>query len=194
MKYGRLEAFRVSDLDDDQRRMLATFFAEVDGRLNIPTPTGSDAVPGATNFLLIDPKVGNAMTRLGTELNAVEKISLRLRELVILATARELRCETEWAAHTVLGRAIGLTEEEIDAVLRGEVATTLSSTESVALQVIRTLVSERDIPDLLFDKALQELGTVLLFDVVMMSAFYTLMSFPMFVFRAPLPPGEVPVF
>ena len=194
MKYGRLAGFRVSDLDENQSQVLATFFDEVDERLNIPIPTGSDSVPGPTNFLLIDPKVGQAITRLGTELNAVEEIPLRLRELVILVTAREMRCETEWAAHTRMGRAVGLTEDEMSAILRGEMAPSLSPTESIATRLVRTLVAERDVPDALYDEAVRELGTVLLFDIVMMSAFYTLMAYPMTAFRAPLPQGAAPVF
>ena len=73
MKYGRLDAFRVSDLDEDQSQMLATYFAEVDEKLNIPVPTGDDSVPGPLNFLLIDPKVGGAMTRLGADLTSAWK-------------------------------------------------------------------------------------------------------------------------
>ena len=77
MKYGRLDAYRVSDLDEDQSQMLGAFFAEVDERLQIPIPTGNDSVPGPTNFILIDPKVGKAMTRLGGELNAVDRMPAR---------------------------------------------------------------------------------------------------------------------
>jgi 4-carboxymuconolactone decarboxylase len=194
VKYGRLDAFRVSDLDDDQSQMLATYFAEVDEKLNISVPTGNDLVSGPLNLLLIDPKVGGGMTRLGAGLISPGKIPPRLRELVILATARELRCETEWAAHTSRGGANGLSAEEMNALLRGEVASTLSQAESVAVRVVRMLVTRHDVPDVLYDEAASELGTNLLFYVVMVSAFYTLMAFPMIAFRAPLPPGVDPVF
>lgn len=194
MKYGRLDAFRVSDLDDDQSQMLATYFAEVDEKLKISVPRGDDSVPGPLNFLLIDPKVGGNMTRLGADLTSAGKIPPRLRELVILATARELRCETEWAAHTDLGESVGLTGEEMGALLRGEEAPSLSSAESIAVRLVRTLVTDREVSDALYDKATNELGTVLLFYVTMVSAFYTLMAFPMTAFRAPLPQGTDPVF
>ena len=194
MKYGRLDAFRVSDLDDAQIQMLTTYFADVDENLNISVPTGTDSVPGPLNFLLIDPKIGREMTRLGADLTSAGKIPPRLRELVILATARELQCETEWAAHTSLGDASGLSGEEMNAVLRGEEASSLSHAESVAVRVVRTLVIGHDVPDVLYDEAVNELGPTLLFYVVMVSAFYTLMAYPITAFRAPLPPGADRVF
>ena len=79
-------------------------------------------------------------------------------------------------------------------MLRGEEAPSFSPAESVAVRVVRTLVSEHDVPDALYSEAVSELGTLLLFNIVMVSAFYTLMAYPMAAFRAPLPQGALPVF
>ena len=193
VKYGRVDELRVADLSNDQRELLGKFVSEVDENLTRSIPTDSDSVPGAINYLLIDPNVGAAMFRLGAELNGKGKLPERLRELVILETARGLRCETEWLAHNVMGRSVGLTDAEIDAVLHGGETPGLTAAESVALRLARGLVIDHDVPDALYEEALQELGMVLLFDVVMLSAFYTLMSYPMTAFRGTLPEGSVPV-
>jgi 4-carboxymuconolactone decarboxylase len=47
------------------------------------------------------------------------KIPARDRELLILRTGWNCRAEYEWAQHVVMGRAVGLTDEEIDRIAAG---------------------------------------------------------------------------
>ena len=48
------------------------------------------------------------------------RLDPRLRELAILQVAREAEAEYEWVQHVAIGRHVGLSDEQIEAVERGE--------------------------------------------------------------------------
>ena len=71
-------------------------------------------------------------------------LSGRLRELMILRIATLTDCAYEVSHHKVLGREAGLTEEEIDAALRGE---GLCDADRTALAAVDELESNARISD-----------------------------------------------
>lgn len=71
----------------------------------------------------------------------------REAELVILTVATERRCEYEQEHHRLLGRRAGLTTDEIEAVLAGEEAPTLSRREEALRSAAQTLVRTKDLDD-----------------------------------------------
>jgi len=59
--------------------------------------------------------------RFGGAILADLELAPTLRELAILQVARQAGAEYEWVQHVAIGRAVGLSEEQIAAVHRGEI-------------------------------------------------------------------------
>jgi alkylhydroperoxidase family enzyme len=66
------------------------------------------------------PRAMQAYMRFGTALWNAGTLSTRERELAILTVARTLRSAYEWHQHVALGRAAGITDEELRALARGD--------------------------------------------------------------------------
>lgn len=57
--------------------------------------------------------------RLGGAILGKMKLSPKLRELVILRIARISDCEYEWTQHVPIGKAVGVTDAQVEALLAG---------------------------------------------------------------------------
>ena len=66
------------------------------------------------------PRAMQAYMRYGTALWNVGDLTMRERELAILAVARTLRSRYEWHQHVELGRAAGISDAELAALARGD--------------------------------------------------------------------------
>ncbi|MFC6838209.1 carboxymuconolactone decarboxylase family protein [Halomarina ordinaria] len=66
------------------------------------------------------PRAMQAYMRLGTALWGVGDLSARERELAILSVARSCRSRYEWHQHVALGRAAGVTREELRGLARDD--------------------------------------------------------------------------
>jgi len=74
-----------------------------------------------------------------------DALEFRERELVVLSVARTLEAEYEWHQHVRLGREAGITDEEIDAISRGEFVA-FDDREQVLLSYARSVAAD-DIRD-----------------------------------------------
>ena len=66
------------------------------------------------------PKLARSYLRYSFYLLYSSTLPDRVRELAILRVAHQTGSEYEWSQHVKLGRQAGLTDDEIDAVTRGE--------------------------------------------------------------------------
>ena len=191
-KFGRLVRFRADELDGDQRQILDVLEIALKGKMPRAIVDEGGAVTGGFNYLLLDPAVGDAFTKLG---NAITRnFAPRLRELVILEASRALRSDYEWIVHAALGRKAGLTDEEIDAIRDGDPIPTLAPDERIARQLTAAVLADRHVPDELYDEAMATLGNATVYDVVMQAGYYALMCTSLTTFQAPLPGNAAPVF
>jgi AhpD family alkylhydroperoxidase len=80
---------------------------------------------GAGNLLATlvrHPKLTRAFLRFNNHLLFSSTLPPRLRELAVLRAAHLHHCEYEWAHHVRMGREVGLTDDVIDGIQRGEAA------------------------------------------------------------------------
>jgi 4-carboxymuconolactone decarboxylase len=192
MRYGRAHWFRPDELDDDQR-------AYYDQLLSGPRDPSSltdelGRLYGAFNARLLDPPVGTAIQQLGAALRFGTELSDREREIVILEVARSERAEYEWAAHTKVARRVGMSEDEISALLDGSSSPSLSPSERSVRELARELIAERDLDDQTFTAAEAAIGPRKIFDVVSLIAHYQHTALAMRVWRVPLRESTARVF
>ncbi|BBX43036.1 carboxymuconolactone decarboxylase family protein [Mycobacterium simiae] len=93
-------------------------------------------------LLLNAPNVFPGWTRMLDELYASPTFDTRLREAIVLRVAHLQGSEYELAQHLPLGRAVGLTDQELDALATGEFAG-FDRKERAALDVVDELCTTR---------------------------------------------------
>lgn len=195
MPEGRIPRLRPDELDDARRRVYDSFLASP-RRAEIPVPIVDDdgRLLGPYNYFLIDAVVGPAARGLARAVSTEAGLPGRLREVTVLAVARAVRSEVEWWAHARIGREVGLTDDEIAAILAGEDAPSFADDERVARRVVAALVVERVLGDELYAEAQDVLGEVTFYRVVMLAAFYAGHALLLTAYREPLPEGTPTVF
>ena len=109
------------------------------------------------------------------------------RELVILATARELEARFAWARHEARGLQVGTRKEAIEAVRSKSDLKSLEPRERLLVEIVRSLLLKRSLPDGLFDHGMKELGRQQLLEIVALTGHYSLIGLIINGFNVSLP-------
>lgn len=196
MDHGRLHWFEPSELDDEQKQL---YDAIVGGPRSTTVRAAAMTDPegrlyGPFNALLVAPELGDAVQTLGARVRFTAPLSARGREIATLEVARRHESGYEWFAHVQLGRAAGLSEEEIEALQRGADAGSFSDEERLIRRTVRHLVDDGDLTDETFRNATEALGEKTLLSLVVLVGHYELISRLLAVYRVPLPDGSPSAF
>ncbi|HIF06301.1 MAG TPA: hypothetical protein EYQ64_04935 [Gemmatimonadetes bacterium] len=120
----------------------------------------------------------------------------RLTELVILATAREVRSQYEWTSHEPAGDRAGLGAEIIDVVKRradlstiGEVPG-LGDRERTIITFVREVMSEEKVSSATFDRARELFGERGVMDLAGLVGYYGFVNITLKTFDVQLAPGR----
>lgn len=196
MLHGRLRWLGLGDLDESQRELYGRILGGPRSNTPRTTPMANTdgRMHGPFNAMLVDPVLGEATQQLGAAVRYGIKLDDRTREIAILEVARHHESEFEFYAHRVIGLVAGLSEVELLAMQSGEDAESFSPNERLVRAVVASLVADHDLDDVLYAKAAETLGDVVLVDLVVLVGFYEYTALALRVFRVPLPEGVVPTF
>ena len=103
-------------------------------------------------------------------------IAPRERELLILRTGWNCRAEYEWGQHVVIGKQIGITDDEIDRITRGPEAPGWDAFDAALLRAADELHRDSRIGDATWAALGARYDTQQLIDVVFTVGQYTLVS------------------
>jgi 4-carboxymuconolactone decarboxylase len=98
------------------------------------------------------------------------------RELVIMATAREMGARYPWARHEARGREVGTRTEAIEAVRADGKLEQLTAHERLLVEIVRSLLRTHRLSDALYTQALAELGRRQLIETVALIGHYSLIG------------------
>ena len=98
------------------------------------------------------------------------------KELIILATARELGARFPWSRHEIRAREVGVRSEAIETLRAEESLNALTPHERLLVEVVRSLLRERSLSDDLFLSAQAELGNQRLVEIVGLVSHYNMIS------------------
>jgi 4-carboxymuconolactone decarboxylase len=115
------------------------------------------------------------------------------RELVIMATAREMGARYPWIRHEARGREVGTRTEAIEALRANGALEQLTARERLLVEIVRALLRARALPDELYARALAELGRQQLIETVALAGHYSLIGLAVNAF-AVAPPDNSPTF
>ena len=146
-------------------------------------------VPNVFTTLLHHPKLLKRWLVFGAHLLGKSSLAPRERELVILRTSWCCRAEYEWSHHTAIGKASGLTEEEIARVVEGPEADGWSALDRALLRATDELCADRVVSDAAWDALAGHLDKRQLLDFLFTVGQYTMLAMVLRTLRVALDPG-----
>lgn len=136
-RYAPLKLEEVSPEGQEQVDAIRTAF-------NIPPER---PFPDVSLITLRHPGMFKAQMVLGIELAAKGTIPARERELAILRLALLARAPFEWCEHVDIGKAFGITPEEIERVVAGSAAPGWTEHEAALLRAVEEMVGDHCMSD-----------------------------------------------
>lgn len=127
--------------------------------------------------------LANAPVLIGPTLRLGEAILTRgdldpaLRELAILHTARLTGTEYEWVQHEAIALAIGIAEEKVRAIERGEVTdANFEPRELLTLRVVGSVLEDGTPPAELVVAVAADLGRSQLIELLLVAGYYAMLG------------------
>ena len=151
-----------SELDDDARAVIGT--------------TSLGPAQNIFRTFVRHPKLLKRWLVFGNHILFKSTLPPRERELLILRTGWRCTAEYEWGQHVVIGRAVGLTDEEIARIMEGPDAPGWDPFDATLLRAADELHDEQIVGDETWKALGERYSTQQLMDVVFTVGQYTLVS------------------
>jgi 4-carboxymuconolactone decarboxylase len=180
----RIRKLVPADLDDDQR---AVYDAVAGGRraqgpqlFRLVDQDGG--LEGPFNAFLLQPRLGFAWQALGAAVRYETALSDRAREIAVLVTAVHADAAFEWYAHEALGRHVGLTDDELEALRNGRFEA-FAGIERTVAATVHALCARGDLDDDEYQRAAGALGPAGVFELLTLAGYYLALAMQLRVFR-----------
>jgi 4-carboxymuconolactone decarboxylase len=188
MTAPRLPKLPPAELDEPQRALYDAIASgpRARGPQLFALTDKAGALEGPFNAMLLSPPVGGALQALGGAVRYGSGLANREREIAILVVAHAWNCAFEVYAHEAVGRAAGLTDDELAALRAGDYGQftehdQLVANTSAALAVRSTLTDDE------FGAARDALGLRLLFELTTLVGYYGTLALQLRVFDVDAP-------
>ena len=176
--FPRPPALDENELSDAQR---AVYEAIASG------PRG--VVQGPLRVWLQSAELADKAQALGAFCRYGTSLPPRLSELAILITGAFWKSGFEWAVHAPIAIENGVAEEIAETIRRGGRPEFLRADEQVLYDFCHSLHHLHEVPDAIYRKACEILGTGGVVELVGLLGYYTLISMTINAFKVPLPDG-----
>jgi 4-carboxymuconolactone decarboxylase len=187
---GRLRALQRTDLNATQRVFYDSMVAN-----EVPWAEGGGAraiaddgsLLGPFNALLFSPVISTAMLDVFRADKTNTALPKRVHEIVILTVGASCRAAYELYAHRAIGRAVGLADATIDAIVSEGQPRFDSDAETVAHEFTTQLIRTNRVDDVTYATAANEFGETGLVDMIMLIGLYVTVCAIVNVFEVPVP-------
>jgi 4-carboxymuconolactone decarboxylase len=122
------------------------------------------------------PESFRPFLRLGGSLLGEESVDPRTREIAILRVAHATSAPYEWAQHAQLGRNVGMSPEEIEAVRSDDPGAVLSADEALVCRAADEISRDVRLSDEALDLLLERYGTRGASSLILCVAYYNMVS------------------
>jgi 4-carboxymuconolactone decarboxylase len=180
---SRLPAFDVTALSSEQRRVY-----------DIIMSGPRRSVDGPFRAWLLSPEFAERAQSLGLICRFGSSLAPRLSELAILVVAAHWRSEFEWAGHSRLALAAGLSDAAIDALRRRVEPKFTEADEAAVYRFSRELLENQTVSATVFESAAQHFGLTGIVELIGILGYYTLIAMTLAAFEIPAPAGAPPAF
>jgi 4-carboxymuconolactone decarboxylase len=148
---------------------------------------GRGRILGPYKIWIHSPTVASGMERIGTFLNKFSSLSKREVEIGILVIAQHWQGDYVRQAHIREGKAAGLSQQTIDAILAGTDPKLVDAHEHAVHRFAAALVSGAKLPDAEFTEIERALGREGIAEVLVLLGYYTSVALAMKVHEVPIP-------
>jgi putative methionine-R-sulfoxide reductase with GAF domain/alkylhydroperoxidase family enzyme len=180
----RLPLPRREDLDAEGRRAYDRLAAPNGGTLR--------GLHGPGGIQLHSPELSRRSRPVNQYLRYEAGLGGRVRELAILATAREHDAQFEWAAHEPAALAEGISPEIIDTIRCGGDIARLSEADAIVIALAREIFAARRVSPQTYAGALDQFGPRQLVDLVALMGNYASTAALLTAFAMRLDEGQPP--
>jgi len=186
---SRLDLTPPADLDAGQR---ALYDAITGGPRaaqagTVPITDEEGRLVGPFAVMLLAPAVGNAMQQVGATIRFGTGLTGRERELAILTVAGVLDSDFERLSHEPAARALGLSQDQVDAALAGRVPAGTDDDEALVCRLAKVMTADRTLADGEYAGGVAALGTERLAELTWLVGYYSALALALAVFRPVLP-------
>lgn len=184
----RLERLLPAELDEEQRAVYDGIAGgdRAKGKQHFPLTDNDGALNGPFGVMLYAVSVGGPLQELGSAIRFHTELSARVREVAILQVAQALGSEFEWWAHEKVGRAVGLTDEELTAISIGSF-TGRDEVERACYEVAANLLSSSTVTEEEFARASTVLSNRVLVELSVLVGYYRTLAQTMTLFDIGVP-------
>lgn len=175
----RLRRLTPDELDGDAKVLYEKITAGPRAGGPVRMVDDAGALVGPFNAMLLRPGMGEALQELGAAVRYRSSLTPRAREIAILVVAHHWDSAFEQYAHETLGRAAGLTGEELDALRAGAPLELADPREAAVLRVARALVTRADLDE----EEYAALAESVVFELTTLVGYYATLALQMRVFR-----------
>ncbi len=196
----RLRRLAPSELDADQRAVYDAIAGgpRASGPQRFRLTDDAGRLEGPFNAFLFQPALGDRLQALGSAIRYATALSDRARELAILVVAAHWQSDFEQDAHEAIGRAIGVTNAELQAVRAasdpsvdiGADPVWVDDTDRQLISLVQSLVRDGDLDDETYGEAFMVYGEAGLFELVTLVGYYAALALQLRVFRVGSPDEE----
>ncbi|HZP32629.1 MAG TPA: hypothetical protein VFB23_04620 [Candidatus Acidoferrales bacterium] len=172
---NRLPVIPPEKLTDAQKKALDQFVSKRGGPL----------VRGPFLALLRSPDVMTPAEILGEYLQFKTSLPPKVREFVILITARQWTQDTEWNSHVAIAEKAGLSREITKALAAGQRPPTMDEGEQAVYDFCDELNRNHSVSDATFIRALDKFGEQGVVDLISVNGYYTWFAMIMDSVRTP---------
>jgi 4-carboxymuconolactone decarboxylase len=148
---------------------------------------GRGRILGPYKIWIHSPNVARGMEQIGTFLNKRSSLTKREVEIGILVIAQHWDANYVRQAHIREGKAAGLTQETIDAILAGRDPKLTDPHERAVHRFATALVSGAKLPDAEFAEVERAIGRSGIAEVLVLLGYYTSVALGMKVHEVPVP-------
>ncbi|MBM3227144.1 MAG: carboxymuconolactone decarboxylase family protein [Candidatus Tectomicrobia bacterium] len=176
---------RLPDIQRDQLKPEEQHFYD-----GIADSRGS--VRGPYGVLLHSPDLASRVAHTGAFVRFNLDLPEALREIIIIATAREIRSQYEFYAHARLARQAGVAEDIIQAIAHGTAPQGLSGDAAMLVRFVQELLRNHSISDPTFNAVRDRFGMQKTLEITALIGHYLLIGQILAAFAVDLPEGVQP--
>jgi 4-carboxymuconolactone decarboxylase len=145
---------------------------------------------GPAGIWLHSPRLAELYQPLGTYLRSGAGLSEPVREVCVLATAREFNNAFEWAAHEPEALRVGVPEQIIQSIKFREPSAEMDAPFGTVVELVREAFTAGSVSAATYDAAVALLGVPLLIDLISLAGMYASTAAMLTVFDMQLDAGE----
>ncbi len=185
----RLPDLLPEDLDAEQRALYDAIVGgpRGTGPQHFPLTTPDGALTGPFAVMIHGPALGRALQELGSAVRYTTGLTDRVREIAILTVAAATDSDFERFAHERVGRAVGITDDELAAIADGSFAPD-DGVERAAYDLCRRLLAgSARLTDDEYADLVAVLGTTTITELTVLVGYYRTLADLLAVYEVGVP-------